>query len=248
MKIAVCFSGQPRSLPLAADFAVDSVLEPNNVDSVFVHSWFCPTVTNQSFGTAQPWQAGTLGGYNPDTPSILTSKLKPKKILLERPHDFKQFAHLPGPEQAVQSHLASMYYSAWQANELKKEYEKTNNIVFDVVVKTRIDLRYLEPLLLSNIVDGDLEDTIYVAEVHNIMRINDSYPISSGGSYSSLSDTLIVGSSKNMDKMCDVYPNFENYYNAIHPFSYGECYVGYARHIHGLKVKMKHMNYKIHRG
>jgi hypothetical protein len=248
MRIAICLSGQPRGLPLTADFFLEGWINSNDDVHVFAHQWFDPVISNAHFETAQPHQYQQLGTYNASAPSILIDKLKPKKILFEKPHDFAHLSHLENLPTVVQTQIASNFYSVWAANELKKEYEKLHG-KFDVVVKTRLDLRYFKPVVLSEIVKEDeIYDHIYVPEIVSHMRINDSYPKQSGGTYSSMTDQVLIGSSENIDKMCDIYPNFERIHNEIKPFQFGECFMGYQRSLHLLDLKMVDIDYKIHRG
>lgn len=248
MKIAVCISGQPRGLPNACDFILDNLIKPNNIGDIFIHTWYDKNMEGQSFDSAQPGQSGNLGGWYPNTPDYLISKLNPKKLLYEAPKSFDEFSHLQNRETAIQTRLASMFYSAYKANQLKQDYEQANHFKYDLVIKTRIDLFYNEPIILSNLIDSSLDQNIYVAEEYQYMRQNDSYPTKSGNKYSSMSDTFAFGTSENIDKLASLYENFEDIYNEIWPYAYGEAYLGYhVRFHHKLGISMKKLNYRIYR-
>ena len=244
MKIALCLSGQPRGLPLSLDIINDQLIKPNNITDVFVHTWYDSSCDGLPFDSAQPAQEdGRLGIWKPNTDKILKEKLNPISILCESPNSFEQFSHLPGPSSAVQTKLASLFYGFWKSNELKKQYEEEKGFKYDLVIRTRIDLYYPDPILLKSDIK---EDEIVVPKSFQEHRMNDSYPISTGGDYSSMVDIFAYGPSPNMDKFCSVYPEFEHIHSLIHPHSYGEAYLGYqVRKKHNISLRLEDINLEI---
>jgi hypothetical protein len=235
MKIALCLSGQPRGLPDSYNFLKDNLIEPNNITDVFIHSWFDSSFIGKPFDSSQPHQSEKIGRWHEDTELILKS-LAPKNIILEPPNDFKEYNDLQNIPPAVQTRLVSAFYSSFICNKLKKDYENTNSITYDIVIKTRLDIYYHNKIIIQNIIK-DL-DNIYVADMHHSMRVNDSYPTQkSGWNYSSLGDTFAIGSSKNIDIFTSVFANFRDIYNDIWPHVYGETYQGYVvRGVHKIPI------------
>ena len=228
MKIAVCVSGQPRGIPLSLNQLKENILIPNNITDVFVHTWYHPNWDNISFDSAQPSQEdGRLGKWKPDTDKIINQYLNPLKAVFDKPNNFEKFLHLPGQPSAIQTKMASIFYGMWKANELKKEYEDQHNFKYDIVLRVRFDLFYSHHILLKEYINNNLDKEIFVAHKFQHHRQNDSYPISTGGTYSSMVDTFAFGSSQNMDSFCSVYPNFEEIHSKIWPYVYGEAYLGY---------------------
>ena len=213
MKIALCLSGQPRGLPNSYNFLKDNLIEPNNITDIFIHNWFNSDFIGKPFDSAQPGQSERIGVWNENTEYILKS-LSPKSIVLDIPKSFSEFEDLQDLPQAIQTRLASAFYSSFTCNNLKKEYENKNNFSYDIVIKTRLDINYHNKIIIQDIVT-DL-DSIYVADMHHNMRINDSYPTQkSGWNYSSLGDTFAIGSSKNIDIFTSVFKNFKDIYEDI---------------------------------
>jgi hypothetical protein len=248
MKIALCLSGQPRGLPDAFNFLKENLIEPNNITDIFVHNWFDPSLIGKPFDSAQPCQSDKVGVWSENTEQHLKS-LFPKKIILEQPKNFNEFCDLQNLPHAIQTRLASAFYSSFTCNELKKEYENLNNFTYDLVVKTRLDILYHKKIIIQNFIN-DL-DSIYVADMHHSMRANDSYPTQkSGWTYSSLGDTFAIGSSKNIDIFTSVFTKFKDIYNDIWPYAYGEAYQGYVvRGIHKIPVLgVTDIAYNIFRG
>ena len=84
--------------------------------------------------------------------------------------------------------VLSMYYSIYQANKLKCEYEKDNNIIFDRVIRMRFDSDFVnDSLNLIKTTDFDLciPDTRF--------------------DYDGINDQFAIGSSKMMDIYSNVY-------------------------------------------
>jgi hypothetical protein len=248
MKIALCIAGQPRNLVRNVPYLIENLIKPNNISDIFIHTWYDKSLDGSPFDSAQPHLDNRLGTYLPESDLFLIKNLNPKKIECELPKNFDEFSNLNNLPTAIQKRLASNFYSVWKCNQLKKEYETEHNFVYDVVIKTRVDLEYYGHVEIDKLVDKFNPNTAYVPRIYQEMRQTDSYPISSGGFYSSLSDTFAFGDSDSIDKFCSVYPNFSKIYQEIYPFVYGEAYLGFqARHVHKLTIEMRDINYKISR-
>ena len=226
MKIALCLSGQPRGFPESLKFLVDNVIVPNNIEDIFIHSWFDENCINKTFDSSQPHLDNKVGTWHPNTVELF-NQLKPKKILLESPRSFDEFSNLDNIPPATQTKLASNFYSRYTSNNLKIQYEKENNFIYDLVIVTRPDILYHNKVIVDHIV----VDTqyIHVAFMHHYMRENDSYPTTrSGWNYSSLGDTFAMSSSKNIDIFSSVFPTFRQIHSDIWPYVYAEAYQGYV--------------------
>lgn len=245
MKIALCISGQPRGLSTNIERIKTSLIDPSGIQDIFIHTWFDESVIGEHFNSAQPDQSGRLGVWEVDTLERLQT-LHPKKLLAEKPHNFEHLNHLEGLPSAIQTHLASNIYSVYMANELKSSYEKENNFKYDLVIRTRIDCGYDKPYNIVEYLDPNWKDVLHVPYIHQATRVNDSYPIKDGGTYSSLSDTFAYGSSEVVDKFCSIYPNFEKIHEQIYPYPYGECYFGYqTRHHHNIEISTQPVHYNL---
>lgn len=254
MKIALCISGQPRGIPLSCEYLKKNVIVPNGITDIFVHTWYHPDFDEQPFDTAQPAQAHRVGKWKTGSDKILQESLNPTVLLCERPNDFEEHADLPGPGSAIQSKIASIFYGMWKANELKREHEEKQGFKYDIVIRTRLDLLYEFPVVISDIlfpfqtaeIESKLSDTVYTPHMYQVHRQEDEYFDNEGTKYSSLSDTFAFGSSDSMDKFCSVYPNFLTLHKILHPYVYGESYLGYqARHVHKLNIALANIRYEL---
>lgn len=82
--------------------------------------------------------------------------------------------------------LYSRWYSALIANQLKNEYEKENNITYDLVMLTRYDLAYLEPFVFKSM---------------NKEKITIIPPISNHG----IHDLFFISNKPFMNRICEMF-------------------------------------------
>ena len=120
-KIALCLSGQPRSVELAFPYVKNNILGGNDV-TVFTFSW---GKDNQNI----------LDLYKPASSIVREQNVIP---------DFSQYTRFPPPQpnwKVKDPKLStwSQLYAIAECNELKKQYEKENNMVFDWVIRSRFD-------------------------------------------------------------------------------------------------------------
>lgn len=160
MRIALCFSGQPRFITETSSFILDNVCKGYNVD-VFAHLWFDESITDS------PYKYGGNGGWvnqRISKSSILdfTSIYNPIKCVVEPSKSFRDddlktdYCYKPNGElvswskhwkestepdyrNRIVNNWLSYHYSLGQVNRLKKEYEYANNFKYDFVVKCRTD-------------------------------------------------------------------------------------------------------------
>ena len=120
MKIALCLSGQARSVKQGYEFVKRNILDGNDV-TVFCHVW--------------------------ETPEVIDIEIyKPEAFMIEKSltNDLSKYTRVPPPQPnwKVKDPARSTYnqlYGILKANELKKVYEETNNMKFDWVIRSRFD-------------------------------------------------------------------------------------------------------------
>jgi hypothetical protein len=95
--------------------------------------------------------------------------------------------------------VASMFYMIKMANEMRKEYETSNNNGFDIVIRTRMDIFIKVGAFDYDLSKFDIKNKIYVPD-YNLAPINDHFAIMSP---------------ENADKYCSVYDNFVETANIV---------------------------------
>ena len=120
MKIALCLSGQPRSVKQGYEFVKKNILDGNDV------TVFC-----------QVWEADGAEALD---------LYKPEVVLMEKPlnTDLSKYTNVPPPQPnwKVKDPARSTWnqlYAIKVANTLKSVYEQNENMKFDWVIRSRYD-------------------------------------------------------------------------------------------------------------
>ena len=160
MKIALCFSGQPRFVNEVAPYIIKNICEEYDVDTFF-HFWF-----DEGLQT-KPYKYGGSGGWEhqristtaiEDAIRIYNPKLykidKSKKFIDSKLHTdlcyrnngelIKWTRHWkdstePNYRDRQVNNCLSCHYSLNQVCLLKKEYEYANDFKYDYVIRCRTD-------------------------------------------------------------------------------------------------------------
>jgi hypothetical protein len=131
LKIAICLSGQPRSIEFAAKSILKYYSNGEHEYDFFCHVWDYNVwkLQNIGYSDVEPvdrmWLTDKLSVYNP------------KKFLIESAEDLNK---INGPKHIP---YGSLTYSYMMANHLKRLYEFENNFRYDYVVKARYDNVFL---------------------------------------------------------------------------------------------------------
>lgn len=196
MKVAVCFSGQLRSLELTQK-NIKEFLGNNFKDyKIFAH---IPKDTfNKDFSTYFPNSTVLIE----DDPVIKRTKLKNKQFTTVE----SKYANLKAAKFAHMQQLYGIYMS----NNLKIQYEKENNFIFDWVLRTRTDLKFYPGNLKLESLDSKY---IYTPNFHHWEGINDRF---------------VLGSSLNMDIFASLYTFIKK--NRVSGFNVENIFRNYLNH------------------
>jgi len=157
MRIALCFSGQPRFIDKVAPMIKENIIGDYDVD-VFGHLWFDEELQSK------PYKYGGAGGWknqriDPDAIEQFKKAYNPKGLIVESSKKFLnsnlsnnygaslkryKWGAIDNPEEpnfAVRdvNNITSYYYSLLKVCTLKKEYEYEHDFKYDLVIKTRTD-------------------------------------------------------------------------------------------------------------
>jgi hypothetical protein len=157
MKIALCFSGQPRFIEQVSPLIKQNIIGDYDVD-VFAHLWFDEDLQTK------PYKYGGSGGWvdqriASNAIEQFEETYKPKKLVVEKSKKFldstlsdnympsldrykggkPDYSREPNFEVRDVNNIISYHYSLLQACLLKKEYEYANDFKYDYVVRMRTD-------------------------------------------------------------------------------------------------------------
>ena len=204
MKIAICISGAVRY----PEFAVRSIenITKNYEDlKLFIHTWkiydredFTTTIHGLELKEKQNIVETDLGiidqnQYKYET--LLIEDYESKKHHFQKIYDCLDINPFI-PDTCIKPRhdigYISMLYSIWKSNQLKKDYENENNIVFDRVIRMRFDSDF----------EGKELDLKKLPDCINIPKGEDWC----GG----VNDQFALGTSQLMDIYSDLYNNLTN--------------------------------------
>ena len=236
-KIALCYSGRPRSYhECLKNHQQFFGLGNQNVD-VFAHLWFDDDLMGSPFRSDAPHQ-----GCWPDETlkSWVEENWKPKKIAYEKQKDdlFKQMysdvwniSHEklnPIPALHQKDHQLSMFYGIEKVIEMKQDYENEHNFKYDYVFRMRTDL-----VMVANL--GDIENydnqKLHVSSYDPTVLINQYLPSTwvqdLGIDERYIVDIFAFGGSDCMDKYAKVYDNIPHMIQSGYPMHSSDVLIGY---------------------
>lgn len=190
MKIALCLSGQPRYLDEGFYYLYENILKKYSVD-VFIHTWWDNEMKNKKMDLPSSLSYGRTYFWKEDTIDDIKSKYDPIAFTYEPQIEFETFDDV-NYQLCRPSHVHSMFYSIQKSNKLKLEYENINNIKYDLVIRSRFDVKFNKFDLKLNEINSEYINCSIVG----IDEPNDQFAISS---------------SQNMDMYSGVFSNLQNY-------------------------------------
>lgn len=187
--VAVCFSGESRTFVQCAE----SIKRFFNNENPFGNKYYF-------FG--HTWDANNYKAWpSPNVSKQLDTEELDKKKLLDDLTSLLPFKQLEVEDQFIKTNYClSTLYSRLKANYLKQRYEIKNNMMFDLVIKTRFDLCYKPNQIFENYFLGLIEEkTLYSS--YGFMR-NEFY-------LPNPDEVFYFGSSLTMDIIEDLYNSFQ---------------------------------------
>lgn len=160
-----------------------------------------------------------ISSWKSDYSDDLFSLYNPKLIRLEnledisikhRLNEYLNFLHeidYTGNKSISMNNRYTMFYKIFDANQLRKEYEKRKGIEYDLIIRSRFDLSFehrhssctLGPFLYNCIIDSEINSSL--KEDKLFLRMD------GGGDF--VWDQFAFGNNKNMDIYCDTFLNLE---------------------------------------
>lgn len=192
MKVAICISGQLRTFERTFPALSKFILEPFHCD-VFVSTWNDSGLPEGVSAPVALQKAADL--YRP-----VVFDHECWTEVLKRWGDLSFLASRCRAD-AHADRVLGMFYKIWRSNELKKEYEKANGFVYDVVIRSRADVLYFE----SPEIDQIYSDMIYLGNKFG---------------YGGLTDQFAFGPSATMDIYSSVVHRIAEYAQlgcVVHP-------------------------------
>jgi len=150
----------------------------------------------------------------------------------------------------LKNHQYPMYYKIYDCNELKKEYELLNNFKYDLVIRSRLDLKFgdkhesvsIEPYL--TIMDKDEIKDVINNDVLYLRK--DPYKFANRKIDNWIWDQFAFSNSGIMDIYCSTYLNIHNIVNSGAEYAHlAEKLLYYNLENNNVKTKHTHLVYGI---
>lgn len=174
MKIAICLNGQPRTWKQCYPRWME-ILQPQGEIDFFFHMWNYNTLPN------------LLATYNGGIPIIdepltqeemddIVNTLNPKKFIFESRKPISYWNSLIPVDKQFGQWSCEQFYSLYYSSLLKREYEIGNDFRYDVVLRIRTDLWFLDSFQLEIL----KPNTLYTSHCswdtqYNVYRVGDIF-------------------------------------------------------------------------
>jgi hypothetical protein len=210
MRIAICFSGQPRTWEKCHPGLMSFISKLKNLLNadidIFCHAWDYNSPSWQVVSQVQPEFEQEISGvtiseeeknriitmFNPVSYLFENKESNRNKELTTKLESNKYEAQYGGSSIA---YLSGQFYSVMMSAHLKKKYEIHNNFVYDVCMRMRYDL----------FIDEYQGDWLTRKEWNKFVvpKDNTIYPVYA--SELKFGDIFWYGNSVTFDRMCDFY-------------------------------------------
>lgn len=180
MNIAILISGQAR---FWSNFRLDEYSKANTY--VFLHSWSYTSPDairrNSCYGVLNPGFRGYHTDYSAN--DNLIKYLEPVSYEISdfekmEPYfrsDSKGFINIEGN---CRYSVLPMFYSMSRAYNLADNFSRKHNIQFDLIVRTRFDVRLSKRLDYSRFTENN---KVYIPDCNHYVGLNDNFAIGSHG-------------------------------------------------------------------
>lgn len=172
MKTAFCFSGELRSIDKTYELINSKIFSKFSDYDVFYHSWTDDPDLHKLHHLAQDSH-------------IKNIHLENRKSFDEKNYGDHRYSNVN-----VQSLLGQLYCLK-QCNNLKSEYEKSNNFKYDIVVRIRPDILIVNDTSLENDIESwNMSDHFYTTKHDDWFGYNDRFYFSNSENMDFISNRL----------------------------------------------------------
>ena len=157
MRIALCFSGEPRFIEECYPLIYENLIKPNSIEDIFIHTWYSEEISGIPLYKNEMSSFSGDSYIKEDSIEKIKNLYSPKKMIVDKPMRFinsninwgdtftKYFGgggreHTPDEFKRIKiNNMYSFMYSNMKSILLKKEYELENDFTYDMVVRSRFD-------------------------------------------------------------------------------------------------------------
>lgn len=187
MKTCLLLSGQIRDAEKWFPSIKKNLIDVYDAD-VFISTWSNDPIRDNETSVLR-----LIELYNPVNIEIENfNEVSNEKLKMLMDKSFRT------PPETKPLNVFSMYYKIMKANELKNKFELENNISYDVVIRCRMDLNFIEQCPIFE----TFNDVIYIPAGWDYYR--------------GCNDLFAIGNKKTMDYYSSVFNNLEKIIDERH--------------------------------
>lgn len=179
MRVALCFSGQPRSVEIVYPTIYENIIKPYNPD-VYIHSWIDDSIKGKKPIAAGGHVASNNIPHNIE--DIILKLYKPKDYIFEPQIEFSEHNYNDRKMPSIRpKYSISQRYSVMKSIELASSgnYDAIIRMRFDWKIHTKIDITTLPLDQLT--APNDALHMIYLRSGHPLQGVNDQFAVGSAG-------------------------------------------------------------------
>jgi hypothetical protein len=204
-RIAICFGGQIRTGVYTSTNILRYIGDLLPRVDFFIHTWDTETISPQNLPKDQKFLAGKHTPISTEKIDRINEIYHPIKIQVD---NFSKYVnnrqHLV---HELNRYRARVFYSPYESIKLKKEYERLNNSVYNIVMKLRPDMLFGKYGQLAYEIEYTKYNYTSMTEhSENKLYVNDPW----NKLPEWIEDVCWLSSSYAMDVTCDVIFDLEN--------------------------------------
>jgi len=212
-KIALCLSGFPRNYKDTFPLFKKHVIDPLNPDIFFYGYNQKSGETDKEFLNCFNFTDFTIKDYTEnvsDEISEFCGNWSPINL---------------HPSTRFEGGCKSQFYNIYKSNELKNNFEKLNNISYDIVIRARFEAFFIRDITMEEILNHPTE----------VLSIPNDWNFKEIGFYG-VTDQFAIGTKKLMDIYSNALKYFNDYNHKHGILCHPETLMGYHLHNNDIKV------------
>lgn len=236
-RIAIQLFGHLRTFRETSEYFFKNILQPiKNIDcevDIFLHTWDeLDAVQVRDFYTKDMKYAGLK--LTEEEKQEALKIYNPKRFLFEQQsvlteNEIKNVSEITKEQATIWKNLS---HTICTSSQLRQEYEKENNIQYDLIIATRPDIEFLRPISLKPFYNNEggwkwfdtMQDKFFTTYISGVNFVTSQEYYIAG------SDLLIIASPQAFNKIFD-FNKYKNHFFKMKP----ECAIAQIAKIEGLK-------------
>ena len=217
-RVAIELYGLTRNYASSFDSFFINLLQPLYEDGytvdIFIHTWSKSDTDDITWHNPTGKKRGTDIQKNIITDLI--EKYRPKKVIIDKPFDIAKEVVIKeklANHSRTYNSIISCFYSRYKVNELRKKYQKEQEITYAWVIQTRFDISFDKPFSIDFYQKIYKEHCKIPANKNAIFTAYSPWRMCSMADSENIecyTDIILYSTPESMDKITEFYPDLKN--------------------------------------